>query len=50
MGDTTSAAAILQRTLGIEDVSDFLVVDRGSSDANLEEADYPEPYAIDALA
>ncbi|MEE2949844.1 MAG: ureidoglycolate lyase [Pseudomonadota bacterium] len=35
--------------LALGDVSDFLVLDRGSNDANLEEADYPEPYAINAL-
>lgn len=36
--------------LALEDVSDFLVVDRESNDTNLDEADYPEPYAIDVLA
>ena len=36
--------------LALEDVSDFLVVDRESNDTNLDEADYPEPYAINVLA
>ncbi|MEN3794010.1 ureidoglycolate lyase [Fulvimarina sp. MAC3] len=32
--------------LSLEDVSDFLVVDRGGEGRNLEEADYETPFAV----
>nr|WP_203566038.1 ureidoglycolate lyase [Aurantimonas aggregata] len=32
--------------LALDTVSDFLVVDRGGVQANLEEAGYPRPYAV----
>ncbi|KQT47472.1 ureidoglycolate hydrolase [Aureimonas sp. Leaf454] len=33
--------------LALEDVSDFLVVDRGGDGANLEEADYAEAFRVE---
>ncbi|UIJ72307.1 ureidoglycolate lyase [Aurantimonas sp. HBX-1] len=32
--------------LSLERVGDFLVVDRGGAQSNLEEANYPRPYAV----
>ncbi|MBB4003306.1 ureidoglycolate lyase [Aurantimonas endophytica] len=32
--------------LALDAVSDFLVVDRGGAQANLEEASYPHPYVV----
>jgi ureidoglycolate lyase len=35
--------------IALGDMSDFLVVDRGGEGANLEEADYPENFVIEAI-
>ena len=34
--------------IALEQVSDFLVVDRDGTGVNLQEIDYPTPYKLDA--